>query len=156
MNLHARCNLSNETQADMTVHLKVSHFLAMTYGGNLRLGKCGEDPHVELRTLPEKVLIQSEMPGHKLWLNLSHGRTDPKQDMDGWGFNHNECDNYTGPLRADVFLVVAEGIKAITYHKTETGRWDEVLVPFVEDLLFFEGNYYGDYSVDNDGQVAHG
>lgn len=152
MNLGAECNLYNVTQPDMSVHLRAGSFLAITYGGNLRLGVSGEDPFVELRALPDKVLVRPEYSGHKIWLNLWHGRKDPKEQMDEMGFCGNDVEGHVPPT-GDVILFVKEGARVITYDQKAEQGWTEVLVPYVEDMLFYEGNYYGDWSADNDGKV---
>lgn len=152
MNLGAKCNLFNATQANMTVHLRSGCFLAMTYGGNMRLGVSGEDPFLELREVPEKVLVEPEYPGHKLWLNLWHGREKHDEDMDEWGFDASSVEGHVPP-KGDVMIFVKEGVRVITFDQQAPGGWTEILVPIVEGMVHFGGNYYGDWSADNDGKV---
>lgn len=151
MNLGPKCKLHNTTQPGITVNLKVDHFAAMTYCSNLRIGISGEDPHVEIRN-PESVLVEPEMPGHKLWLNMTHGRATPKEEMHDFGYGADSVEGHVPP-RGDALYFCKEGVKVINYHATGDG-WDELLVPYVEDMLHFEGHYYGDWSADNDGKVA--
>lgn len=152
MSSSAKCSLYNQTQANMEVHLRRGCYLAMTYGGNLRLGVSGEDPFLELREVPEKVLVEPEFSGHKVWLNLWHGRANPGQSMDEWGFSACDVKGHVPP-RGDMIIFVKEGVRIITFDEKAESGWTELVVPFVEDMLFFEGNYYGDWSADNDGTV---
>lgn len=149
--LRAKCNLFNELQPDIEMTLKRGWFAAMTYGSRLRLAETGDDPIMEVKGVPGKTLITPEFAGHKLKLNLWHGRKHPDEQLEDWGFNHNEVEGYTGPPSCDAMVFLKEGVKLVTYK--QDGTWDEVLIPFVGDLLFHEGNYYGDYSADNDGSV---
>jgi hypothetical protein len=135
----------------MRVYLKASYYVAITYCSNLRVGSSGEDPVVELRQFPDKVLITPEHMGHKLVLNMTHGRKDPKEEMEDFGFCASSVEGHVAPT-GDAILFLEEGVKVITYK--DDGTWDERLIPFVEDMLFYEGNYYGDYSADNDRRVA--
>lgn len=152
MSLDSYCKHSNALQAEVTVHLKVEHFLAMTYGGNLRMGVSGSDPYIEMREVKDgAILVHPEMRGHKLWLNLWHGRESTEQEMDDWGFGADTVEGHVPP-RGDAMVFCKEGVKMITYHTNGSG-WNELLVPYVEDMLFFGGNYYGDWSADNDGKV---
>lgn len=146
MNLQTSCNLFNTVQAPMRVYLKVDQFVAITYGCNLRVGTSGEDPIIELMKLPEKVLITPEYMGHKLTLNMNHGRKDPKEEMDDFGFDASSVEGRVAPA-GDAILILEEGIAVINYKPD--GSWEQELVPFVGDMLFYGGNYYGDYSADN-------
>lgn len=77
-----------------------------------------------------------------LYLRLLHGRIDPEQDMDDFGFDGP----YIGPLKcahftycSTVSLVFADG--------TETGPLPDELLGFEGDMIRFGGAYYGDYEV---------
>ncbi|NOT32991.1 MAG: hypothetical protein HOP12_02350 [Candidatus Eisenbacteria bacterium] len=72
----------------------------------------------------------------KVALQLFHGRKDPTEDMDDWGEK--------GP----VFLV---DYVHVTYRSdlklgipSPAGDGD---LKFVDDLVFYDGRYYGDWSV---------
>lgn len=152
MHITAQCNFMNAEQAGMETHLKVGQFLAMTYGGNLRLGLSGEDPFLTLREVPKKALVMPEMPGHKLYLNLWHGRKNRDDEMDEWGFNATDVEGHVAP-RGDWFLFADEGVRIITFDQKAEKGWTEQLIPFDGDMIHFGGNYYGDWSADNDGKV---
>ena len=72
----------------------------------------------------------------KVALELFHGRTSPDQDLDSWGSQ--------GP----VFLVDYVHVTYLCDIKLglpePAGDGD---LTFVEDLVFYDGMYYGDWSV---------
>ncbi|QBJ04495.1 hypothetical protein HOV23_gp078 [Pseudomonas phage Lana] len=151
MSVQASCNLFNSVQAAARIHLKVGGYAAFTYGGNMRIGTSGEDPMIEIGRPPETVLITTECMGHKLSLGLTHGRDDPAQDMDDFGFDADSIEGHVVPKGDAILFVEGVGAKVINYKPDNT--WDELLVPYVGDMLFYGGKYYGDYSADNDGGV---
>lgn len=151
MSIRAQCNLFNGFQPNMDVSMKVGQYLCITYGSNLRLGDSGEDPHTTINVPPEKVLISPETRGHKLTLNMWHGRKTVDEDMEDWGFGADSIEGHVAP-RGGTFLITSEGVKVLNYKAD--GTWDEQLIPYDGGLLFFGGNYYGDFSVDNDGKVG--
>lgn len=149
MNLTASCALSNATQPNLTLRLKVKDYVAVTYGCHLRAGNFGEDPHTDLRGMPDKVLIEPERRGHKLTLNMTHGRDKVDQEMDDFGYCAHKVEGHVPPPKGDVILMVKEGVKIINYHTTGPG-WDELLIPYEGDMLRYEGRFYGDWSADNE------
>ena len=71
-----------------------------------------------------------------LYLKLFHGRNDPAEDMDDWGFD--------GP----VFGPYQSIHTTYTYHlkmNRTNGGMDELRI--VEDVIFYDNKYYGDWSV---------
>lgn len=77
-----------------------------------------------------------------LYLYLFHGREDPEQDMDEWGVNGP----HIGPLKwahttygATVELKFADGF--------ETGPLPADVLSIKDDLLYYDGMYYGDWSL---------
>lgn len=152
MSLSSYCKFCNETQANMTISLKTDWYTSMTYGGSLRVGINGADPFVETRDIPEKVLMEPEMQGHKLLLNMWHGRKEPKEQMQDWGFDANSVEGYVPP-EGNLLLFLKDGVKVITWDEKAEKGWAELWVPMVEDMLFFGGNYYGDWSADNTNGV---
>ena len=72
-----------------------------------------------------------------LYIRLFHGRTDPEQDMDDWGTD--------GPVFGPYNYVHT------TYsHHLKRGKSDnysDELYVNQEDLLYYDGVYYGDWSV---------
>jgi len=77
-----------------------------------------------------------------LYIRLFHGRTDPDQDMDDWG--------------SDVPIFGPYEFAHTTYgHLLKFGKPDGLLDELYvnrEDLVYYDGVYYGDWSVSN-GQV---
>lgn len=74
-----------------------------------------------------------------LYIRLFHGRTDPKQNMDDWGSD--------GPVFGPYQFVHT----TYAYH-IKLGRkddnCDELFI--YEDMLYYDGVYYGDWSVFGD------
>ena len=72
-----------------------------------------------------------------LYIRLFHGRTDPEQDMDDWGTD--------GPVFGPY------NYAHTTYsHHLKLGKSDNYsddLYVNQEDLLYYDGVYYGDWSV---------
>lgn len=151
--LKAKCNFYNNFKPNIEVALKAGWFAAMTYGSNLRVAPKGEDQVVVVNTLPEKLLVTPESSDHRVWLNLWHGRKTVEEELQEWGFDHSSAEGYTAPPVADAVIFLTDSVNMITYK--EDGSWTELVIPLVKGMVFYEGNYYGDYSVDNDGS-RHG
>lgn len=80
--------------------------------------------------------------GEKLsvYLKLLHGRNDPDQDMNGWGFD--------GPLLgpfATIHFTYKEHIRCVTADGHEA-----LELGYHEDLLAYDGRFYGDFEVAAD------
>ena len=80
-----------------------------------------------------------------LYIRLFHGRTDPSQDMDDWGTD--------GPVLGPY------NYAHTTYsHHLKLGKPDnsvDELFGF-EDMLYYDGIYYGDWSVFSQGILTDG
>lgn len=72
-----------------------------------------------------------------LTIKLFHGRRDPSEELDDWGSE--------GPLlQIGGFNVTY----LATYRvKLRDGDWYEIR--FVKDLLFYDGVYYGDFTISD-------
>ena len=107
-----------------------------------------------------------------VFLHLFHGRDDPNKDMDDWGYSGPTL----GPLRyvhttymSDVkFAMEREAFKkffpevfaewdakgycnAVGDYDPETDSyWIDHHITTTEGLVFFQGKYYGDFSVTSD------
>jgi len=68
----------------------------------------------------------------KLYLHMIHGRTNPNQQMDDWGTDGP----FIGPLNWCHF----------TYNSTINLGFSDGF-GFYEDMLFFDGVYYGDWEL---------
>ena len=88
---------------------------------------------------------QPHKPG--LYLGLLHGRNDPADQMNDWGFNGPAI----GPLNwvhttyaCDIKIEFENPEDAEVYFE-EGRKFQELKLD--EDLLVFDGKYYGDYTV---------
>lgn len=69
-----------------------------------------------------------------MYMHLFHGRSHPGQDMEDWGTE--------GPvLRIEGFHVTYGGFRVCE----PGGDWVDLTL--VEDLLYYDGMYYGDWSI---------
>ena len=68
-------------------------------------------------------------------LELFHGRTSPDEDLNDWGSQ--------GP----VFLVSWVHVTYTTVIRVGLADDDEGELAYVEDLIYYDGVYYGDWSV---------
>jgi len=84
-----------------------------------------------------------------MYLDLYHGRKDPDEDMDGWGFDGP----IIGPLEhmhmtyMDTFRIFFKDIPLA--HKNGWEGVDDNWVIHNEGLVLFQGNYYGDWSISD-------
>jgi hypothetical protein len=78
-----------------------------------------------------------------MYLHLFHGRKSPDEQLDDWGADGP----YFGPLSC-VHITYLSGIN-IVIGKQSTGPMLGALDPlhFVEDLLYYDGMYYGDWEL---------
>ena len=74
-----------------------------------------------------------------LYIRLFHGRTDPEQDMDDWGTD--------GPIFGPYIHVHTTYSSMLRLGRTD-GNCDELHV-HKKDMLYYDGVYYGDWSVFN-------
>jgi hypothetical protein len=61
-----------------------------------------------------------------VYIKLLHGRDDPNQDMEDWGFNGPVL----GPFRC-----------------IRSGGAEEIELGFTDDLLTYDGKHYGDFEI---------
>jgi hypothetical protein len=71
-----------------------------------------------------------------VFLKLLHGRDDPDQDMQDWGFDGPTL----GPFVA-VHVTYRDHIRCLA------ADHDEVELGFTDDLLTYQGKYYGDFEI---------
>lgn len=100
---------------------------------------------------PMSAIAQREAYGTRpqrpgLYLGLMHGRTQPRQRMDNWGFDGPAI----GPLRwchttyaFDIKIKFVNTADAALYFDA---NFDGSL-PMQDDMVVYEGNYYGDWTV---------
>jgi len=71
-----------------------------------------------------------------LYLKLFHGRNDPAEDMDDWGFD--------GPVFGPYQSIHTTYTYHLKMNRTDGGM-DELRI--VGDMIFYDNKYYGDWSV---------
>lgn len=71
-----------------------------------------------------------------MYLHLFHGRDNPRQEMDNWGFD--------GPVLRVYGCHVVYGTVAIALHETED-KWHHLTD--VDGCLYYNGQYFGDWSI---------
>ena len=77
-----------------------------------------------------------------LYIRLFHGRTDPKQDMDDWGSD--------GPVLGPYKFAHTTYQCHLKLGKPD-GGCDELYI-VGPDMVFYDGMYYGDWSVFGDAE----
>jgi hypothetical protein len=75
-----------------------------------------------------------------VYLKLMHGRDNPDQDMNGWGFNGPVL----GPFEAVHFTYAAH---VRCFPKGSDGDTDAVELFYRDDMLVYEGKFYGDFEI---------
>jgi len=95
-----------------------------------------------------------------LYLGLFHGRDDPDADMDDWGFDGpviGPLDYVHTTYAADMKLHFVDAQRAAQYF-SDTGfvtnlatgertRCTEAALAVMQDLIVFDGRYFGDWTV---------
>ena len=80
-----------------------------------------------------------------LYIRLFHGRTDPNRDMDEWGSD--------GPVFGPYEFAHTTYTSRIRLCKVDD-NCDELFL--YEDMLYYDGVYYGDWSVFTDETFKKG
>ena len=80
-----------------------------------------------------------------LYIRLFHGRTDPNRDMDEWGSD--------GPVFGPYEFAHTTYTSRIRLCKVDD-NCDELFL--YEDMLYYDGVYYGDWSVFTDETLKKG
>lgn len=90
-------------------------------------------------TLTSKLIISSGtvLVPDKMYLRLFHGRTDPHQEMNGWGLD--------GPVFGPLSCYTMTYRCHVRIH-AETGQ-EEVWLVATDDLIQWDGCFYGDLAV---------
>ena len=73
-----------------------------------------------------------------VYIKLLHGRDDPDQDMQDWGF----AGPLLGPFEA-LHFTYRNHIRCISNSATE----EELELGFTDDMLTYEGKRYGDFEI---------
>lgn len=90
--------------------------------------------------------MEGENPKQGMYLDLYHGRVNKDQDMDDWGSNGP----LIGPCR--VIHVTYANMIRVGLSKSAGGNEDIDFTIYIDDdLVTFDGVYYGDWSVTNYG-----
>jgi hypothetical protein len=69
-----------------------------------------------------------------MYVRLYHGRENPNDQMDDWGFN--------GPIIGECNVSWTYGTLRL-----HASNGDEVCLPILEDMIFLDGCYYGDFEI---------
>ena len=80
-----------------------------------------------------------------LYIRLFHGRSDPEQDMDDWGSD--------GPVFGPCQFVHTTYSSLVRLGSGD-GSCDELFT--VEDMLYYDGVYYGDWSIFDEQTLRNG
>jgi len=81
-----------------------------------------------------------------LYLRLFHGRSDPNQDMDNWGSD--------GPILGPYKFAHTTYHCCLKLGKPD-GDCDELYI-VQPDMIFYDGIYYGDWSVFGEAEFKQG
>lgn len=127
---------------------------------NAHIHRMNKDPAYRLNhdnVVPRQFVHQrGEMTWPGIYLELLHGRSNPAQDMEDWGFSCDEC---FGPIQsiihtynASTRLVFDKECRyelwlsdAIPNPEIITELKPNVLATF-DDMLYYNGAYYGDWA----------
>ncbi len=95
--------------------------------------------HAEPNTLQTPLLVSKGAPlvPGKMYLRLYHGRTDPDQQMEDWGF----VGPTFGPLSCYVHTYCC------TFRMIGEAHISEVWLETHNDMIRWDGRYYGDLKV---------
>lgn len=74
-----------------------------------------------------------------LMLKLFHGRNDPAEQMDDWGFE--------GPIFGPMTYVHGTYNANLKFSLAGIGGPEDHMLWFHEDMVVYQGKYYGDWSV---------
>ena len=149
MNVHDECAIYNRLGSKTEIRLLPECALVITYCSTLRVFHREHDDlfwgSQSGTTLARSVL------GGDVYLHLYHGRDDAAEVMDDWG--------YDGPkIRAQLVVINTDEQLPESTPENSLAKANCVqlfkadgaveVIPFVEGLLFYNGAYYGDFSVD--------
>jgi hypothetical protein len=89
---------------------------------------------------PASSTIKEEKPGKAVYLMLLHGRDNPDQQMDDWGFTGPVL----GPFEA-VHFTYATHVRC--FPKGSDGDAEALELTYHDDMLMHDGKYYGDFEI---------
>lgn len=78
-----------------------------------------------------------------MYLKLFHGRMDPDQDMEDWGFDGG----YIGPLQYAHMTYMSDLKLAMEGFGSSRAREYYFTLTTHDDMLVFDGAYFGDWSL---------
>lgn len=73
----------------------------------------------------------------KLYMRLYHGRNDPNENLDAWGFH--------GPVFGPLSDVVLTYLNTIRIYGLDS--YDELWIQTHDDMVVWEGKYFGDFEI---------
>jgi hypothetical protein len=115
----------------------------MTASLTASLARFGADNSAQLLAPTGKRLRRG-----KLYLRLYHGRNDPNQEMDEWGFE--------GPTFGPLSAVVLTYLTTIRIYGPNPSH--ELWLETTRDMVRWQGKYFGDFEIFVAGQrdIARG
>ena len=95
----------------------------------------------------ERIIVPADSPliAGKVYLQLYHGRKDPSEDMDDWGF--------VGPTFGPLTSVVQT---YLTHFRLYGNDGMELWLETRDDMIVWQGSYYGDMSIFIAGRDSRG
>lgn len=161
MNARDECDIYNRLGTKSEMRLLPECSLSITYGSHLRMFHTDHDSLFD-GTQSGTTLARSVLGGD-VYLHLYHGRDNKDQDMEDWGFDGPKIRAKLVVINTDDKLpeAVPENTLAVA-NCVQLFKADGTVevVPFAEDMLFYGGKYYGDFSVAcitdlNDEEMKH-
>jgi hypothetical protein len=90
-----------------------------------------------------QVSPEIQQPGRGVYIELFHGRSPKDEELDDWGVN--------GPLFGPYTCVHQTYMSTIRLMKA---NGDEDMLWVVEDLVYYDGVYYGDFTIYSEAYIA--
>jgi hypothetical protein len=84
-----------------------------------------------------------QKPGNGVYIELFHGRTPKDKELDDWGSN--------GPLFGPYTCIQQTYMATIRMIKA---NGDEDMLWVVDDLVYYNGVYYGDFTIYSEAYIA--
>lgn len=141
----AYCAYSNANRPGSTFQLSGTGWVTMTYASTLRFGSDHGDESFETShdAVLHDLLVANNNCG-QIKLVMFHGRASADEEMEDMGYNHDATEGYEGRPVADLVHIREGGLHLLTLRG---GDLDSLFIPFVDGMLFYDGHYYGDFSL---------
>lgn len=149
MNVRNECDIYNRLGSKTEIRLLPECALVLTYGLDLRIDHRDHDS-LYWGTQRGNTLARSVLGGD-VYLHMYHGRDTAEENMEDWGYDGPKVRAWMVVINTDEKL--PESTPDNTLAKANCVQLFKAdgtveVIPFVEDMLCFEGKFYGDFSVD--------